>query len=242
MIGVVGGVGCQAGVDLVRKIYALDNARRDQDALPLTLVSAPHRIVDRSDYLLGKITTNPGEAIADIVTSLASHGAEVIAIPCNTAHAKPIVELVKKRLPENCQLVHLIEEVAEYLVNRYPAIKQVGVLATTGTVMSGIYTEVLAQQGIGAIVPDEVTQTERIHQAIYHPGYGIKAQSQPVTGRAKQDLLNAATSMIERGAEAIVLACTEIPLAIQTENHLGCPMIDANQVLAKALIRASIDG
>ncbi|MDF1547439.1 MAG: amino acid racemase [Bacteroidales bacterium] len=240
MIGIVGGVGSYAGIDLIKKIYDHTDAKSDQEHLPVSMLSAPHKVLDRTKYLVGEIDINPGIAIADIIDTLSMHGAEIIGIPCNTAHAPKIFNLIKERVPENCKLVHLVEEVGKYINENFPTIKRVGVLGTTGTFIANVYPEVLAKYGIEAIHPSEEIQKLFVHPAVYDLDYGIKAHSNPVKDKARNDLLMAASYLARKGVEAIILGCTEIPLAIheiQIENSM---VIDGTEVLAKALIRESI--
>ena len=96
MIGIVGGMGPYAGIDLVKKIFDLTNASSDQDHIPVAMISTPHLIEDRTKYLTGHSKNNPGIAIAEIVNKLVSQGASIIGMPCNTAHAPPIFDKIKK--------------------------------------------------------------------------------------------------------------------------------------------------
>ncbi len=237
MIGIVGGVGSYAGIDLIKKIYDNTPARSDQDHLPVSMLSAPHKVKDRTKYLIGEVKENPGLAIAEIITTLSKHGAEVIGIPCNTAHTPTIFDVIKKNTPNEIQLVHLIEEVGKYIKKRHPKIKKVGVLSTNGTFIANVYPSILAKFEIEAIHPSEEIQKMFVHPAIYAQEYGIKAFSNPVKDKARKDLLMAASYLSRKGSEAIVLGCTEIPLAITEILIEESLVIDATEVLAKALIR-----
>ena len=108
-IGIVGGVGTYAGIDLYRKIYQHTDARTDQDHLPVVLVSVPEKVLDRTEFLLGEVEENPGIAIAGIINTLGSAGAEVIGIPCNTAHSPVIFNEIQNRIPENIKLLNMID-------------------------------------------------------------------------------------------------------------------------------------
>ena len=238
MIGIVGGVGNYAGIDLIRKIYDLTDATCDQDHLPVSMLSTPHRIIGRTQYLLGETDINPGIAISEIIATLTTIGAEVIGIPCNTAHAKPIFDAIKDNIPASCILLHMIEEVGTYISTNHSKIKCVGVLAVT----TNIYPEILGKYNIDVIQPPEEMQNMYINPAIYSKDYGIKIFANPVQERAKNNLFTAAKYLCRRGAQAIILGCTEIPLAItekQIENSL---VIDATSILALALIRESRKG
>lgn len=127
MIGIVGGVGSYAGIDLIKKVYDLTEETSDQEHLPVSMLSVPHKIIDRTKYLLGETQTNPGIAIAEIIASLIASGSTIIGIPCNTAHAKPILSLIEKSIPESCVLVNLIEEVGLHISTKHPEITKVGV-------------------------------------------------------------------------------------------------------------------
>lgn len=203
------------------------------------MLSVPHKITDRTKFLLGDTKVNPGIAISEIIDSLISNGSNIIGIPCNTAHAKSIFDLIKAKIPKTCTLVNLIEEVGDFLSTNHPKIRKVGVLGTTGTILAKVYPEILSKHNIEVIQPSEEIQNLFVHPSIYDVNYGIKAFSNPVNIKAKEDLSMAATYLSRKGAQAIILGCTEIPLAIQYEEIENSLIIDATAILAKALIRES---
>lgn len=239
MIGIVGGVGTFAGIDLLRRIYSLSDARTDQDHLPVAMISNPPLVADRTAFLQGKVKENPGIAIAEIINRLAASGAEIIGIPCNTAHSPRIFEEIVSRIPENIKLLDLIEEVCKLIVENHQKIRKVGILGTNGSFISKLYTDPLSDHNILAIYPEERIQKKLVHPAIYDEEYGIKAFSNPVSDRAREDLLEAASSLVRRGAEAIVLGCSEIPLAISQRMIDQCIVIDSMSVLSQSLINNS---
>lgn len=238
-IGIVGGVGSYAGIDLMKKICDYSGARTDQEHLPMHMISTPHRIEDRSRFLLHETDQNPAWAIADIVSTLFEGGAEVVGIPCNTAHAPRIFEEIKQSIPPGCKLLHLIDEVGRYIRNCYPHITRVGVLATNGTYLCDVYPAVLSGYGLEVVQPSSRIQVDLVHPAIYDPEYGIKAFSNPVDVRAKNNLSTAIAHLKDKGVGAIVLGCTELSLAIGLEDDNDPVFIDSTSVLAKALIRES---
>lgn len=239
MIGVVGGVGSYAGLDLIRKIYDQSGASSDSEHLPIAMISEPQSVADRTAFLLGETEQNPGEAIGRIIGKLASTGANVIGIPCNTAHAAPIFDVIRQHTPSHCQLLHMIEEVGLYLQSMHPEVDRVGVLSTTGTHRSHVYPETLAAYGFDVLQVEEAIQHERVQPAIYAADYGIKAHSNPVHERAIRDLRSAAMDLVNDGAQAVILGCTEVPLALTETTIANRPLIDATAVLARALIRSA---
>jgi len=239
IIGVVGGMGTYAGIDLLGRIADNTPAGKDQEHLPVIMISMPHKIHDRSEYLAGIVDTNPAFAISTVIASLSEAGAQLVALPCNTAHVPEIVNIVEDKLPEGMQLVNMIDEVARFISDNYKTVREVGILGTNGTVGAKVYDHYLAKYGLNCIYPEKKAQYEKVHPAIYNPDYGIKAQSLPVSERSVADLLFVSEELIESGAEVIILGCTEISLAITDKIIFGIPVIDASEVLAKALVRES---
>jgi len=239
IIGVVGGVGPYAGLDLVRKIFDQTVADSDQQHLPVALLSLPSRIEPRTEYLLGNVKTNPAGAVSEIIIQLTKLGAAAVGIPCNTMFAGPIFDVILEKLrAARCPLtpVHMIKKTAEYVRDNHPEIKKAGLLCTWGTYQSNIYPDCLEPQGLQVIVPDEKIRKEVVHQVILDPDYGIKAQSHPVTAKARRQLLQVIEDLQAQGAQAVILGCTELPLAIP-ENKIGSTIIiDPTLILARTLI------
>ncbi|MFO7756148.1 MAG: aspartate/glutamate racemase family protein, partial [Bacteroidales bacterium] len=113
----------------------------------------------------------------------------------------------------------------------------VGIMGTNGVYRSRVYDEYLSAAGLSTLYPDQEVQYRMVHPAIYDMEYGIKAMSEPVSMRAAGDLMSVAGMLIKKGAQIIVLGCTEIPLAVTTDNIEGVPLLDAGDILAKALVR-----
>jgi len=239
MIGVVGGMGTYASIDLLKKIADNTPAGKDQEHLPVTMISKPEEILDRTQYLFGEVMENPGYAISDIVKSLGEAGCELIGLPCNTAHVPEIIGIIEDKLPEGMQIVNMIEEVGKYISNNYPGLKKVGILATNGTYSAKVYDHYLKHYDLSTVYPDKDVQFKKVHPSIYDPVYGIKARSNPVSEKAVADLLMVSMQLVEKGAEVLVLGCTEIPLAITEKSVYGINIIDPNDVLAKALVLRS---
>ena len=145
------------GIDLYRKIYQQTDARTDQDHLPVVLVSVPEKVPDRTRFLLGEVDENPGIAIAGIIQTLAAAGAEIIGIPCNTAHSPEIINEIQGRIPKEIILLNMIEEVGRHISTDYPEIRKAGILGTNGTYISESIPKVLSTFNIQAIYPEEST-------------------------------------------------------------------------------------
>lgn len=242
VIGIVGGVGPFAGLDLQRKILDQTAAARDQDHLPVISISWPGLISDRTEYLLGRIAENPAYAILDQLRLLSGAGATVAGVPCNSAHAPAIFDVVRAGVAgfeRPLRLLHMIEETAAHLQARYPVLSTIGVLSTTGAWQARVYPAVLEPLGFRVVVPDEALQVGAIHPAVYDPAFGIKAAGH-VTERARANLERGILSLRKMGAEAIIVGCTEMPLAFTESEFEGLPLIDPTLILARALVREAV--
>lgn len=240
VIGVIGGMGPYAGLDLVRKIFDLTDARKDQEHYSVALLSFPGRIRDRSTFLFEKSGDNPADAIADIALELDAIGAVAAGIPCNTAHAAPIFDVILRRLEEGgagMKLLHMIRETAGYINRETEGLERIGILSTLAVCRLGLYDGPLVRHGFEPILPDENVQENIVNRTIFDPTYGIKAQANPVSAIARQSLMNAIEHLKEKGAQAVILGCTELPLAVPEKEIESLPIIDPTEILARALIR-----
>lgn len=240
-IGVVGGLGPYAGLDLVRKIFDRTKADHDQDHLPVMLYSFPSDIPVRPEFLLGQTQENPGEAIGDIMAALAEAGATIIGMPCNTAHSPLILDTALRRLKatgREVRFVHIIEAAVNHMRRVCPPGSRVGLMGTVATLRTRLYQDALERAGLVPVISDD-EGCARVQDAISNREYGIKASSVPVSGRARAILLEAARGLAERDVAALLLGCTEIPLALTESSLFDVPVVDATSVLAQELIRAA---
>ncbi len=238
-IGIVGGMGPGAGIDLAAKVVSQTMAVNDQEHLPIVLYSFPGDIGDRTDYVLGKISENPGAAIANILLEMEKAGVTVAGMACNSAHIPVIFEEIAaklKRSGSSVWLAHMVREVAACIRQNFPGVKKVGIMGTTGTYVSSLY-DLLEDYGLKTVNPT-VAEQDALHSAIYHPTYGIKSLSGKVSEKSAEMLTQTCRSLKKQGAEVVVLACTELSLAHQQSTMEGLPVVDTNLALARALIHA----
>ncbi len=240
IIGVIGGMGPYAGIDLVKKIFDETAARTDQEHLPVALLSYPEHISDRTDYMLDGTGSDPAVPIAAIALELERLGAAVAGMSCNSAHAPPIFDAVGRRLNEShstIKILNMVEEVVRFLKDERPGMQRVGMLSTNSVFHLGVYRRALAEAGFEVVAPDRSMQERLVHPAIYDPTYGIKAQSNPIHPGVYENLRTVTRTFREQSVDAIVLGCTELPLAIPGRSFDGMAVIDPTRILARALIR-----
>jgi aspartate racemase len=224
-IGILGGMGPAATLDFYGRLVSLRGADGDEDHPPCLLNSAT-QVPDRTDHIVG-VGPDPTPALVEGVMVLEAGGAEFIAIPCNTAHAylKPMREAV------GIPVLDMIAIAAAAVREKVPDARRVGVLATTGTLRTGLYDVRLRAVGCEPLHPDADEQRS-VMEAIH----SIKG------GRMGPDarLSAAALALADRGAQAIIMGCTEIPLGLDTAT-CPVPVIDATQFLAEITLSVALE-
>jgi aspartate racemase len=239
LIGVIGGVGPYAGIDFMEKIFLNTKGAKDQDHIGCMMVSCPALIPDRSAFLLGESPDgkNPADGMFASTLSLYKAGVRAVAVACNTAHASRIFTPFHERtraLP-GLTVVNMLETCAAFIKTR-TAIRRLGLLATQGTYLSGVYHEYFREEDGFTLIEPEERGRLKIHSAIYDEATGIKTHPHPVKAYTKNSVLYEAFRLVERGADAVLLGCTELPLAIGQED-MSVPLFDPALFTARALIR-----
>lgn len=240
LVGILGGMGPQAGLDMAEKLIAMTSTQRDQDHIPFLLFSLPESVPDRTAFLLGESSVNPAFAIASQLETMAKMGVTVAVMACNTAHAAPIFDAVLDQLREkkvNLSILNLVEETVAYIRRQYPGVEKVGILGTQGTYRAKLYDRAIEGAGLKAILPHPDVRNDDIHAALYGPQFGIKTNPGAVTEEARKRVLSAIRHLHQYGAEVIVLGCTELPLAVKEERIDDIPILDPAKIMAEKLIR-----
>ncbi|MDR1390468.1 MAG: amino acid racemase [Treponema sp.] len=235
LIGVIGGVGPYAGLDFMQKIFGNTQASKDQDHLDCMLASCPSVINDRTEFLLNG-GENPAGGMFESARRLHKAGVEYAVVACNTAHSHPIFDpfsrMVRESLP-GFTVVNMLETCAAFVKENLD-ITHIGLLATRGTYKSRVYHEYFKKEdGFVLIEPEEQGQG-KIHEAVYSGQFGIKVH-QPVKPQAKNSIIYEIYRLAERGAEAVILGCTELPLAVEARDF-SLPILDPGLITARKLI------
>ncbi|MEO5932411.1 MAG: amino acid racemase [Duganella sp.] len=233
-LGVVGGIGPAATVDFMQKIVRNTPAARDQDHIRLIVDHNP-QIPDRTANLIGQ-GADPTLALYSACKRLEANGAALIAMPCNTAHA--YVDRLQPGLA--IPIVNMLSETVGLINEHCAGHAKVGLLATTGTVRSGVYHEAARGGDFELIVPDAAHQA-LVMEAIYGE-LGVKAGH--TDGPCKAMLMQAVRHLVEHGATVIVLGCTELPLLLPEQAALvvggrAVVVLDPTAILARRCIALS---
>ena len=219
-IGILGGMGPEATSELFSLIIKNTKAHNDQDHIPVLIVNNP-KIPDRSLYILGK-GPSPINMLVEGALKLEQIGADIILIPCNTAHF--FIKQIEEKI--HVPIIDMIKETARYVLRKFPEIKKYGLLSTTGVYKTAIYKKAFEDIALEIINPDALYQQQNM-TAIYSK-QGIKAgfKTEPL-----KILLQTVENLVENGARAIICGCSEIALVVK-QSHIDIPLINPLKILA----------
>lgn len=219
-LGVIGGLGPMATAYFLQLITQMTDAKTDQEHIEVLIHSKPG-IPDRTKYILHQSTDNPLPDMVAVGKSLAAQGAEILAIPCITAH------YFQKELETQIDIpvINTLTETADYL--KAHNITQLGIMATDGTVESQIFQNVFDAYGIKTCIPSCDNQSKVMH-LIYN---NIKSGKE-VEMSLFEDV---SSELFEQGAQVILLGCTELSL-IKNKTVLSHGYLDVMEVLARKAV------
>lgn len=226
IVGILGGMGPEATLNCFAKILAATPADRDQDHLRIIIDNNP-KIPDRTSAILTG-GESPAAAVVESCRALERAGADFIIIPCVTVHY--FYDEFSRQSP--LPILSILDAAARAIVGDYPDIKKVGLMATDGTVKSGIFQKRLSREGMEILTCADEYQ-KKVMDAIYL----VKSRQDPESRRTATALMReAAQSLIDAGAESILAGCTEIPLILGQE-HIDVPYFDSLLLLAGAAVK-----
>jgi len=233
-VGIIGGVGPMATVDFMNKIIRNTRAKKDQEHIKLVVEHNP-QIPDRTESLTAG-GPDPTVALYSACKRLEAADANMIAIPCNTAHA--FVERIQPYL--SIPIINMLSETMENIRNNYGRDHGVGLLATSGTLKSGVYRDFADKAGIRLIVPEDEYQ-RKVMDAIYGEK-GVKAGY--TEGQCRENLMQALEHLVRRGADVIILGCTELPLLLSQSDDFPVAgkkvvILDPTEILARKCVSLS---
>ena len=224
-LGILGGMGPEATAYFFELVIRLTAADEDQDHIPVVIQSDP-RVPNRTKAIL-EGGPSPLPCLIEGARALRAAGADFAVMPCVTAHYFLPKLSARVRLP----FVSLLDEARKHLRREHAGVRKVGLVATTGTVRSGIVRDAHALRGIEVLEPAEADQS-RVMEAIFGPK-GIKAGF--TTGSSRRAILGVARRLVRNGAQAIMAGCTEIPLVLHAED-LDAPFVEPMLIGARACI------
>jgi aspartate racemase len=225
LLGVLGGMGPLAGATFASRLVQLTPAATDQDHIPVLLRNDP-RIPDRSNARLYG-GPDPLPAMKEGMLFLASAGATCIAIPCNTAH----LWFEALRQSVDVPVLHIVDAVIQDLRRQGVHDGKVGVMGTPATLELALYQDALARAGYEPLVPT----ADEIERSCVASIAAVKGNRMDEAFAPAADGIRALKA---RGARAVVLGCTELPLAVPhaRRGEFGLVLTDSIDALALAAI------
>jgi aspartate racemase len=214
-LGVIGGMGPAATIAFLARVQALTPAQGDADHIRVVADINP-QVPDRN--------TSPGEAEAELgrmAARLRDAGAELLAMPCNTAHAQK-AGIEAAGLP----FIDMIAETVE--AAKASGASRIGVLATPGG--EALYLQALRSAGL-----DPVLMEPQEREAFMARIYGVKAGD--VGEASRKRMTELAAALVARGAGSLIGGCTEVPLLLG-QGDVTVRLLDSAEVLAAACVRA----
>ena len=223
-IGIIGGMGPEATLDLFGKIIRHTDASCDAEHIRV-YIDCHTGIPDRTRAIL-EGGESPVPYIAESAQKLAAMGADFLLLPCNTSHYYYDEICAASTVP----VVNMIRTAAEAL--RDEGVTRVGVLATDGTLRSGVYQRELESCGVASVCPTGEGQ-RAVMSLIYD---GIKANAPAFDIAPIQQVL---ADLRRQGAQRIVLGCTELPVAFTRYGIDATDTVDATDILARVAVAAA---
>ena len=217
VLGVIGGLGPIATAHFMELVINMTEVDTDQQHLPMIVYNAPY-IPDRTAHILDNSQPSPLPDMLKIGQTLQSQGAACIAVPCVTAHY--FMDKLEQEI--HVPIINGVRETVAHLKEN--GVKKVGIMATDGTVRSGIFHRQLENQGMTPIAPTAAAQADVMHLIFNNVKAGKPAEM--------DRFFAAAADLRSQGAEAIILGCTELSL-IKRDHPIGAGFIDAMEVLAQ---------
>jgi aspartate racemase len=217
VVGIIGGMGPEATLDLMRRVLEKTPAQGDQDHIHLIVESNP-KIPSRIAHLIEGTGADPTPELIRIAGNLQRAGAEALAIPCNTAHAyaHSIRRAVSIPLLDMVQLT--VDQIA---TSRHVA--RVGLLASSAVLATELYARAFSAHGIDVVHPAQQDALMALINAVKRGETGMEIQS--ALGGIARDLANQ--------ADVLLVGCSELSVIAA---GISAPFVDSLDVQAQAIV------
>ena len=223
-VGVIGGMGPDATVDFMARVLALTPASGDHDHIRM-LVDQDPKIPNRQRAILGT-GKSPGPRLAAIASRLEACDCDFLVMPCNTAHVFLDDILAATRIP----FLSIVDVTMARV--RESGSRRAGLLATAACLEAGIYQDAIQATGVEPVIQSR-SELADLTLAIGRIKTGDHGDE--VRGEVRR----LASALVERGAESIILACTELPIVLDA-GDVDVELISSNELLAKATVAVAI--
>lgn len=220
-IGILGGMGPEATLLIMRKLLDSVHAQDDADHIPLIVDQNP-QVPSRIRHLIEGTGADPAPALVQMATRLEQAGASALALPCNTAHHYADAIRAAVSIP----FLDMVQLSVRHAAALKPAAGRIGILASPAVCKIALFEPALADNGLSAVYPtDEAALLSAIQR--------LKAEGANPASRAT--LAAASHELLERGAAVQMIACTEFSLVAE-EVAPGATAFDTLDCLVQAIV------
>jgi aspartate racemase len=228
-VGILGGMGPEATIDLMRRVVEATPARDDIDHIRMLVDNNP-KVPSRIAALIDGTGESPAPHIIEMARGLERQGADFLVIACNTAHHYHADVAAAVNVP----VLNVVELAVSHIVQQQPAVERVGLLASTALQLVHLYEPAVSRHDIELIYPEPQHQ-----QAVMDLIRAVKA-GHPTPDQI-QGYNEAAARLLADGAECLLIACTELSV-VADQLHVVSPVYDTAQLLADEVIRVARAG
>ena len=226
IVGIIGGMGPKATVDLMARIIKVTPADDDVDHIRIVVDNNP-KVPSRIKALIDGNGESPIPCLQDMARRLESWGVDFLAMPCNTAHHYHLD--IQKAV--TITVLNMIELAVEAVIEQYPNLKRAGLLASTAVIRLKLFERPFAAKNVVVQTP-----ADRYQMGIMHAIKKIKANN---CGSEVVDAIQlAADDLVDKGAEVLLVACTEISI-ISNQISSTVRIFDSAQILAESIVRVA---
>ncbi len=227
MIGIVGGMGPAATVDLMQRIIKATPANDDQDHLHIIVDNNP-KVPSRIKALIEKTGESPAAMLNKMALSLEKQGADILVMPCNTAH------FYYEEITQNLSIcfLNMLDLSMKHIHHKFPHITKVGLLASTAVQITQLYESYAQKYGIEIVYP-------KVSDQAFIMDFIKKVKSNKYTKEDVKSYHKIADNLYQKGTECLLIACTELSVIGMKESTI-IPYFDALDILVENIINESI--
>ncbi len=226
IVGILGGMGPDATVDLMRRVIQGTPAGDDSDHIRMLVDNNP-KVPSRIKALIEGTGESPAPCLVEMAKGLERQGADFLVMPCNTAHY--YFDDVARAV--SIPFVNLPGLAVDAAVAAVAGLQKVGMLASTAVSITSLYRDRFQDQGIEAIFPGDALQQEVMNL--------IREVKAGTAGEEDLAAMNRAAEALEGcGSQCLIIACTELSV-VSGGLVSRIPVLDTAQVLADYIVRAA---
>jgi aspartate racemase len=230
-LGILGGMGSRAGAMLFSKVLDYSPALKDQDFIEI-LIHSNSAVPDRTRAIVHKAESPVNELLRSIKLLNDSY-VDFIIMACVTSYYFHRT----LQLHSRARILDPIDIIKKHIQDQYPTIKKIGLLATAGTIQSGIFHQAFDGTGMTVVTLDDRDTEDIFMKSVYMQG-GLK--SSEISGEAIDLFFQSIPKILDQGAEVIIGGCTEVQLVLK-ENMLPIPYIDSMDLAAREAVKLCYD-